>query len=185
MAWRSRSLSLLTGGPLSLEREAAYFAALCRPQPGEDWLDIGTSAGFYAGVLARAGAQVIACDISPAMLREARRRETHPNIQYALLNAERSGLPDESFSGVTIGATIGETANPAWLLSETMRLLIPGGQLWMMAQGRDGSGVQALLTRYGGLSFADEAQFAAWLPGTRRTDFWRRGNIVFGRWVKD
>jgi ubiquinone/menaquinone biosynthesis C-methylase UbiE len=184
MSWRARSLSLLTGGPLSLVREAAYFQALCRPQAGEHWLDVGTSAGFYAGVLARAGAQVTACDISPAMLREARRREPHPNIQYALLNAERSGLPDGSFDGVTIGATIGETAHPQIMLAESVRLLRPGGQLWIMAQGRDGSGVQAFLTRFGGLSFADEAQLTAWLPGLARTDFWRRGNIVFGRWVK-
>ncbi|WP_293914175.1 class I SAM-dependent methyltransferase [Deinococcus sp.] len=169
---------------MSLCAEAAYFTALCRPHPGEHWLDVGTSAGFYAGVLARAGAQVTACDISPAMLREAARREPHPNIYYALLNAERSGLPGESFSGVTIGATTGETASPQAMLAEAARLLIPGGQLWIMAQARDGSGAQALLTRFGGLSFADEAQLTAWLPGLRRTDFWRRGNIVFGRWIK-
>jgi ubiquinone/menaquinone biosynthesis C-methylase UbiE len=169
---------------LSLEREAAYFRALCRPQSGEQWLDVGTSAGFYAGVLARAGAKVLACDISPAMLREARRREGHPNIQYALLDAERSGLPSGSFGGVTIGATIGETAHPQIMLAESVRLLRPGGQLWIMAQGRDGSGVQAFLTRYGGLSFADEAQLAAWLPGMVQSDFWRRGNVLFGRWVK-
>ena len=66
-----RSLGLLSGGPLPLPREAAYFEALCRPRAGQTWLDIGTSSGFYAGVLARAGAEVLACDISPAMLKVA------------------------------------------------------------------------------------------------------------------
>ena len=33
--WRARSLTLLTGEPFGLEREAQLFLALCRPQPGE------------------------------------------------------------------------------------------------------------------------------------------------------
>ncbi|WP_420596773.1 class I SAM-dependent methyltransferase [Deinococcus sp.] len=184
MTWRRRSLSLLTGSPLPLEREAAYFIALCAPQAGQSWLDVGTSAGFYAGILARRGAQVLACDISPAMLREAARQETHPNISYALLNAEQTGLPAASFDGVCIGATLNETASPPDMLAEAQRLLKPGGQLWLMALARDGSPGQGLLSRLGGLTFADEAQLAAWLPGLAQTDGWRRGNVLFGRWIK-
>ncbi|AWN22922.1 SAM-dependent methyltransferase [Deinococcus irradiatisoli] len=183
--WRARSLALLSGGPLSLEREAAYFRARCRPAPSQQWLDIGTSAGFYAGVLASAGAEVLACDISPAMLREAARREGSPNIRYALLNAEASGLPSQSFDGVSIGATLNETADPERMLGEVHRLLRPGGQLWIMALARDGSALQGLLTWLGGLTFPDEAQLDTWLPQMRRTDGWRRANVVFGRWVKN
>ena len=46
--WRARSLRLLGAHGFTLEREAALFRALCRPQPGQAWLDVGTSAGFYA-----------------------------------------------------------------------------------------------------------------------------------------
>lgn len=182
--WRARSLSLLTGAALPLEREAAYFGALCRPQIGQAWLDIGTSSGFYAGVLARAGAQVLACDISPAMLKVAARRETSPLISYALLDAERSGLPDASFDGVTIGATLNETASPEQMLAEVQRLLRPGGQLWLMTLARDGSALQSALSRFGGLSFPDEAQLRAWLPQLEWVSSWRRANVLFGRWVK-
>lgn len=184
MAWRRRSLSWLSGGALPLEREAAFFLALCRPQPQQLWLDIGTSAGFYAGVLARAGAQVLACDLSAAMLREAARREAHPNITYALLNAEDTGLPSGSFDGVSIGATLNETAHPRAMLAEAQRLLRPGAQLWLMALARDATPKQAWLSRLGGLTFPDEAQLDAWLPQMRRVDGWRRSNVLFGRWTK-
>ena len=183
MTWRKHSLTLLTGSPLPLRREAGYFVSCCEPQPGQHWLDVGTSAGFYAGVLARRGAAVLACDLSPAMLREAARRERHPNITYALINAEQSGLPDASFDGVSIGATLNESAAPQRMLAEMQRLLNPGGQLWLMTLARDGSPAQGLLTRLGGLSFPDTAQLDAWLPQMRRTDTWRRGNVLFGRWV--
>ncbi|WP_161882046.1 class I SAM-dependent methyltransferase [Deinococcus alpinitundrae] len=183
-SWREQSLTLLTGRPLPLSREAAYFGALCRPQAGQAWLDIGTSSGFYAGVLARAGARVLACDISPAMLKVAARRETSPLIQYALLDAERSGLPDQSFDGVTIGATLNETARPRQMLAEAARLLRPGGQLWLMTLARDGSGLQAALGRFGGLSFPDEAQLHAWLPQLEAVGSWRRANVLFGQWIK-
>ncbi len=57
--WRERSLTRLSGQFFPPAREAALFQALCRPQPGELWLDAGTSAGFFAGVLARAGCRVL------------------------------------------------------------------------------------------------------------------------------
>lgn len=183
-AWRIRSLSLLSGGPLELQREAEYFLARCRPAAGQQWLDVGTSAGFYAGVLARAGSQVLACDLSPAMLREAARRERHPNIRYALLNAEASALPSESYDGVTIGATLNETAHPARLLGEAQRLLRPGGQLWIMGLARDGGAAQSALTRLGGLTFPDEPQLDSWVPQLQCLGGWRRANVMFRHWVR-
>ena len=185
MTWRRPSLTLLTGSPLPLKREAEYFVSLCQPQPNQHWLDVGTSAGFYAGVLARSGAAVLACDLSPAMLREAVRAEPHPAITYALINAEQSGLPQASFDGITIGATLNETRRPQRMLAESQRLLRPGAQLWLMTLVRSGSAGQALLTRFGGLSFPELAQLDAWLPQMRRSDTWRRGNVLFGRWVKN
>ena len=184
MTWRVRSLSLLSGTPFSLGREERLFLALCRPQPGERWLDAGTSAGWYAGRLAAAGARVLACDLSPAMLRVARRQEPDPNIDYALLNAEASGLPDASFDGVVIGATLNETGDAAAMLRESARVLRPGGQLWLMYLARNGGPYQAALSALGGLSFPDPAQLAGWLPGMERHSLARRREVVFERWVK-
>ncbi len=163
-AWRTRSLSLLSGQSLPLTREAALFRALARPGAGERWLDVGTSAGFYAGVLADAGARVLASDISPPMLAVAARRHSSPLIEPALLNAESSGLPAASFDGVTVGATLNETARPFAMLAECERLLRPGGRLWLMYVARDGSAGQRVLGTLGGLTFPARAQVARALP---------------------
>ncbi|WP_407570331.1 class I SAM-dependent methyltransferase [Deinococcus altitudinis] len=185
MSWRVRSLSLLTGTAFGLQREAALFRARCAPQPGENWLDVGTSGGWYAGLLAADGARVLACDLSPAMLKVAARLERSHTIDYALLNAEATGLPDGSFDGVTIGATLNETGSAEAMLRESARLLRGGGQLWVMYLARNGGPSQAALSALGGLSFPDPAELPAWLPGMRRSDLLRVREVVFERWIKD
>lgn len=183
--WRARSLTLLSGEALGPAREAALFTGLCRPRPGERWLDAGTSTGFYAGVLACAGAQVLAADLSPAMLAVARKKETSPSIEWAALNLEASGLPDASFDGVTLGATLNETADPARLLAELARLLRPGGTLWLMYAARSGTSAQTLLARLGGLTFPDPAWVERQLPGVRRAAAASFGGVRFERYVKE
>jgi 2-polyprenyl-3-methyl-5-hydroxy-6-metoxy-1,4-benzoquinol methylase len=188
--WRARSLTLLGGQPFGLAREAALFRNLCRPQPGQSWLDVGTSTGFYAGVLARAGCRVLAADLSAPMLAQAQQREPSEQeggqIDWAMLNLERSGLPDESFDGVTVGATLNETNDPARFLRELARLTRPGGQVWLMYIPRTAGPLQTLLSTpaLGGLSFHDPAWVARQLPDCQRTDLLHVGAVVFERYVK-
>ncbi|MBZ9713679.1 class I SAM-dependent methyltransferase [Deinococcus multiflagellatus] len=185
-AWRARSLRLLGAPGLTLAREAALLRALCRPGPGQQWLDAGTSSGFYAGVLARAGAEVLAADLSAPMLQEAQRRQRGLGIQWAQLNLEASGLPAHRFDGVTVGATLNETHDPARLLAELARLLRPGGQLWLMYLRRTAGPLQAALARpaLGGLSFPDPAWVARALPGLRLTHGLNVGAVRFERHYK-
>ncbi|MFC5850133.1 class I SAM-dependent methyltransferase [Deinococcus petrolearius] len=185
MRWRARSLTLLGGQPFGLERERRLFLRECRPQAGERWLDAGTSAGFYAGVLAAQGCGVLAADLSPAMLREGRRREGSPLIDWALTNLEGSGLPDASFDGVTVGATLNETHDPARLLRELARLLRPGGHLWLMYVARTGGPGQALLRALGGLDFFDPAWTARQVPELRRRMAFRCGSVQFEHFLKE
>lgn len=172
--WRARSLSWLSGQPLSLGREARLFTRLAQPQPGQRWLDIGTSTGFYAGVLAGCGCEVDAADLGVPMLLVARQRERSPLIRWHALNAEASGLPG-GYDGITIGATLGETASPARLLREAQRLLKPGGQLWLMYVPASSSLEQRLLGALGGLTFPDLSWIERQLP-----DLQLRHSVRFG-----
>ena len=185
MLWRAQSLTLLSGQPFGLAREKALFLRECRPQAGERWLDAGTSAGFYAGVLAAQGCGVLAADLSPAMLREGQRRETSPLIDWALLNLEDSGLPGASFDGVTVGATLNETHDPARFLGELARVLRPGGQLWLMYVARTGGPGQAALHGLGGLNFFDPAWTERQVPGLRRRMAFRSGSVQFEHFLKE
>lgn len=182
--WRARSLRLLSGHPLTLDREAALFTALARPAPGERWLDAGTSSGFYAGVLARAGARVIAADLSPAMLAEAARRGPPEGVELALLDVTDTGLPTASLDGITVGATLGELHDPAAGLREFERLLRPGGRLWLMYVLRSGGEMQGALERFGGLTFPDAADIAGTLAGCDRVHTVRFGVVAFDLFVR-
>ncbi|WQE93674.1 class I SAM-dependent methyltransferase [Deinococcus sp. AB2017081] len=185
-AWRRRSLSLLAGQPFDLAREERLFLTQCAPQRGGWWLDAGTSTGFYAEVLARAGCRVLAADLSPAMLAEAARQHPHPGIDWAALNVEDSALPDASFDGVTVGATLNETHDPARFLRGVARVLRPGGQVWLMYLRRTGGPVQGVLAHpaAGGLTFPDPAWVARQLPGLHLAHGLTVGAVRFERHVK-
>ncbi|MFC6591986.1 class I SAM-dependent methyltransferase [Deinococcus lacus] len=182
--WRARALTLLSGNSFSLAREAALFCTLCTPRPGSRWLDVGTSAGFYAGVLHRQGCKVWAADLSPAMLRVAERREGS-GICWQQVNLEHSGWPAAQFEGITVGATLNETASPARLLSELERLLRPGGTLWLMwVPGTAGPG-QGILQRVAGLHFPSLARVQSLLPGCSLRHAVRFGAVQFAQFTRE
>lgn len=183
--WRERSLTLLTGQPFTLAREAALFTALCRPSAGERWLDAGTSAGFYAGVLAHLGCRVDAVDLSPAMLRVAASKERSDRITWQHLNVEDSPLPEGAFDGVTVGATLNETADPARFLAALGRAVRPGGQVWLMYLADTAGPLQRALAGPGGLTFPDPAWVQRQLPSFRRAHLRQLGAVVFERYVLD
>jgi ubiquinone/menaquinone biosynthesis C-methylase UbiE len=130
--WRERSLSLLTHEQFNLEREFALLTDWVQPQPEQHFLDIGTSTGNYARVLAHSGAAVVAIDISSHMLYKAIARGNNQNIVYEQVNAEYLPYPDQSFDGVVMGASLNEFHNTARALEQTARVLKDGGKLFMM-----------------------------------------------------
>lgn len=177
--WRKRSLSWLSGEPFSLGREARLFLGLCRPQVGQHWLDAGTSTGFYAGVLAGAGCRVMAVDLSPAMLRVAAHREGHSLISWERENAEALPYPDATFDGITVGATLNETARPDVFLREVERVLKPGGLVWLMFVPASGGAGQGALSRLGGLTFPEPAWVERQLPSCTPFHALRVGQVQF------
>ncbi len=159
-AWRVRSLSILTREDFSLEREFTLMLDWLGVQPGQQYLDVGTSTGNYARVVAERGASVMAIDISKPMLEKTRERLTGLNLPITLELANVEALPyaDSSFDGVTIGASLNEFASTGAALLECARVLKPGGKLFMMYLRRSdtflGRALQAGFA-LGGVRFPD------------------------------
>ena len=163
--WRVRSLSLLTGGPFSNEREIEKISDLAGLERGGRYLDLGCSAGLYSRTLAnriRDNGHVIGLDIAPSMLKEASRltATASPAIRPSLVRANAGSLPfqDGVFSGAVCGGSLNEFADPARVLRETHRVLEPGGRLAIMgilsAQTTGGQRLQRFLST-GGVQFFD------------------------------
>ena len=137
--WRRRSLTLLTGGEFSNERELDRIRSLVRAERGGLYLDLGCSAGLYSRGLSAAlgdGDDVVGIDISPSMLKEAARRtrSLRPGAIPSLARADAETLPfaDGSFAGAVCGGSLNEFGDPARVLRETRRVLAPGGRIAIM-----------------------------------------------------
>lgn len=91
-------------------------------------LDLGCGEGHFAGLLAEAGASVVAADVAVEPLRRA--REAHRDIELCLLTPD-TPLPFEdcSFDAIWAGEVIEHVADTQGWLSEVRRVLRSGGTL--------------------------------------------------------
>jgi len=98
---------------------------------GKDVLELGCGAARWSIALARGGAQVVAVDVSPRRLDQARKlaRDAGVNLTFVEASAESVPLPDQSFDVVFCDFGAMTFANPFRTVPEATRLLRPGGQL--------------------------------------------------------
>jgi 2-polyprenyl-3-methyl-5-hydroxy-6-metoxy-1,4-benzoquinol methylase len=91
-------------------------------------LDVGCGDGWFAAVLSRAGAEVVALDAATEAVRRTLARQ--PGLDARVLDCE-AGLPlaDASFDVVWAGETIEHVADTAGCVSELRRVLRSGGVL--------------------------------------------------------
>ena len=111
------------------------------PQPGDTVLELGAGpgdTGFAAAVLVGDAGRLISSDFSPEMVEVARRRGAElglENVDYRVIDAERIDLDVASVDGVLCRSAFMLVADPAAALSETRRVLRPGGRLAMSVWG--------------------------------------------------
>jgi 2-polyprenyl-6-hydroxyphenyl methylase/3-demethylubiquinone-9 3-methyltransferase len=130
--WRTKSIGLLTREDFPLEREFALMLEWLNLQAEQRFLDVGTSTGNYARVLAKAGASVTAIDISKPFLERAALASENLGILFEQANSENLPYPSSSFDGAVLGATLNEFFHTELALQEISRVLKPGGKLFMM-----------------------------------------------------
>ncbi len=116
--------------PLAKER-AAFLHHLRGPLV----LDAGCGSGFYARLLAEAGAEVVALDLSAAMLQQAAAMGLRRLVRGDLL-----ALPfaDATFDGLFASASLVHLRKRAFIpaLCELRRVLSHGGILYLSLKGR-------------------------------------------------
>jgi SAM-dependent methyltransferase len=107
------------------------LVARLAPRPGERWLDLATGTGAVALRAARAGAEVTAQDLAPALIERARSLAAEQGLQvrFDVGDAERLPYPDESFDVVASAHGIVFAVDHAAVARELARVCRPGGRL--------------------------------------------------------
>lgn len=111
------------------------------PQPGDTVLELCAGpgdTGFAAAEHIGERGRLVSTDFSPEMVEVARRRGAElglRNVDYRVIDAERIELDSESVDGVLCQSGYMLVADPAAALSETRRVLRPGGRVALSVWG--------------------------------------------------
>ena len=111
------------------------------PRPGDMLLELAAGAGdtgFEAAAIVGEAGRLISTDFSPAMLEVAGRRSAElglGNVDFRVMDAEHVELETDSVDGVLCRFGYMLMADPAVALSETRRVLRPGGRLALAVWG--------------------------------------------------
>ena len=97
------------------------------PRIGES-LDLGCGIGAFTRRLAERSERVLGIDLSPNMIRLARKRSSHPNITYLEADATTWGWPRGRFDGIASIATLHHLPFEE-TLAKMRDALAPGGTL--------------------------------------------------------
>jgi ArsR family transcriptional regulator len=132
---------------------------------GATVLEIGVGTGGLLTELSVRAGQVIGVDHSPAMLEEARRRLVDRGVRGVELRlGEMSHLPlsDAAVGCVVANMVLHHAADPSQVLTETRRVLAPGGVLLLadLARHEREAAREQLADQWLGF---DAAELAGWL----------------------
>jgi SAM-dependent methyltransferase len=111
------------------------------PRPGDTVLELSAGVGdtgFEAAAIVGEHGRMISTDFSPDMVAVARRRCAEVgrrNVDHRVMDAERIELDTNSVDGVLCRFGYMLMADPAAALSETRRVLCPGGRLALAVWG--------------------------------------------------
>jgi demethylmenaquinone methyltransferase/2-methoxy-6-polyprenyl-1,4-benzoquinol methylase len=115
---------------LSLGQDRAWRKLVVEavdPRPGQLILDLAAGTGTSSEPFTRAGAAVVATDLSLGMLEVGKRR--WPALPFVAADALRLPYADHSFDTVTISFGLRNVEDTAAALAELRRVTKPGGAL--------------------------------------------------------
>ncbi len=115
---------------LSLGQDRIWRRLVLRavdPRRGDRVLDLAAGTGTSSEPFARAGASVVATDLSLGMLAVGKTRQ--PDLDFIAGDALRLPFADASFDAVTISFGLRNVEHPEAALKEMRRVTRPGGKL--------------------------------------------------------
>jgi ubiquinone/menaquinone biosynthesis C-methylase UbiE len=112
--------------------DLVMLVTLLNPQAGWRVLDVATGAGHTAAGIAPFVKEVVASDLSPGMVQQARKvfaGKALTNVSAVVMDAEHLHFEDESFDAVTSRIAPHHFFDIEKAISELARVLKPGGAL--------------------------------------------------------
>lgn len=100
---------------------------------GSEVLEIGSGPGNFAGLLAKAGANVTGIDFASDMVKVASRK--YPHITFNQADAEKLPFENSSFDTVVANFVVHHLARPEKVFREAGRVLRPGGRFTFAVWG--------------------------------------------------
>ena len=146
--WGSAGWQSIAESVLSAVHEE--LVARLAPHPDDRWLDLATGTGAVALRAARAGAEVSARDLSPALVRTARRLAASQGlaVRFDVGDVERLPYPDASFDVVSSAHGVVFAADHRAVARELARVCRVGGRLGM-TYWRSNPDLEQLVDRVG------------------------------------
>ncbi len=122
---------------------------LARIAPGQRILDLAAGTGDLAlGAGAARGVEVVAADLTPAMMEIGRARDTRDRVAaWIAADATHLPFPQGSFDRVVIGYGLRNFPDLGVCLDEILRVLRPGGRMVALDFGHPRSGLFGRLYR--------------------------------------
>lgn len=119
-------------------RALAELRRVLPDNPAARVLDLGAGMGGFAVALARENRAVVALDYNPAYCEIARLRARRYDLDLPTLVAAGEALPftDASFQVITCWDVVEHVQDPAQLLRELARVLVPGGTAFVTVINR-------------------------------------------------
>lgn len=120
--------------PLRLQYVATRIAL-----PGARLLDVGCGGGLLSEALARQGAQVVAIDLAPELVKVARLHglESGLQVDYRVQAVEHLAATEPAtFDAITCMEMLEHVPDPAAIIEACARLLKPGGRLFLSTINR-------------------------------------------------
>jgi ubiquinone/menaquinone biosynthesis C-methylase UbiE len=121
------------------DERAAWLADRVRrfvePHGDERVLDAGTGTGALAFALAPLVREVVAVDLVPELLAEARRRAApYPNVEFVEGDITSLAFEADSFDLTATASTIHHIQRPELVIAELARVTRPGGRILVADQ---------------------------------------------------